>query len=237
MPQRYRVIALDRPGLGHSDTIGDDTANPLAQADILHRACETRWRHAPDVLGHSYGGAVAMAWALTAPEQYRHLGHPVWGDDAMARRAWPLVSHYRQPAGRGFGHSAGDRLRLPCPHGRRAFRNLRSRTRPEAYGTDVGVPLTMRRQTLRANARQVNSLKQYLIPLAQRYPELTMPVEIVHGDTDTIVPHHIHAEPLAQRLRHAALTLLPGAGHMPHHTHPEEVIAAIDRAAARARLR
>jgi pimeloyl-ACP methyl ester carboxylesterase len=33
------------------------------------------------------------------------------------------------------------------------------------------------------------------------------------------------------------LTILPGVGHMPHHADPEAVVAAIDRAAARAGLR
>jgi pimeloyl-ACP methyl ester carboxylesterase len=31
----------------------------------------------------------------------------------------------------------------------------------------------------------------------------------------------------------AGLTLLPGIGHMPHHTAPDAVVAAIDRMVAR----
>ena len=70
-----------------------------------------------------------------------------------------------------------------------------------------------------------------------KYDLLKMPVEIIHGDADTIVPMHIHAERLVNDLSDAALTRLPGMGHMPHHADPEAVIAAIDRAAARAGLR
>jgi pimeloyl-ACP methyl ester carboxylesterase len=51
------------------------------------------------------------------------------------------------------------------------------------------------------------------------------------------VPAHVHAGPLAALLPDAAVTLLPGLGHMPHQTHPEAVEAAVMRLAARAGLR
>jgi len=47
----------------------------------------------------------------------------------------------------------------------------------------------------------------------------------------------VHAIPLSAVLPDAVLTLLPGIGHMPHHADPASTVAAIDRAAARARLR
>ena len=65
-----------------------------------------------------------------------------------------------------------------------------------------------------------------------RYDTIACPVEIVHGDADTIVPATIHAIPLSDILPRARLTLLPGVGHMPHHAAPDDVIAAIDRLAA-----
>jgi pimeloyl-ACP methyl ester carboxylesterase len=47
------------------------------------------------------------------------------------------------------------------------------------------------------------------------------------------VPLDIHSAPLAKLLPNVLLTVIPGAGHMPHHSHAEVVIAAIDRAALR----
>ena len=108
---------------------------------------------------------------------------------------------------------------------------------PPGYADYIGSGLTLRRLSFRTNARQVAGLKAALVAMAPRYSTLTLPVEIVHGELDTIVPAKVHAVPLAALLPNARLTLLPGAGHMPHHTHPAEVIAAIDRAAARAGLR
>ena len=64
-----------------------------------------------------------------------------------------------------------------------------------------------------------------------------MPIEVVHGDADTIVPAHIHAEVLIGDVPRGALKILPGQGHMLQHTAPGELVAAIDRAAAHAGLR
>jgi pimeloyl-ACP methyl ester carboxylesterase len=66
---------------------------------------------------------------------------------------------------------------------------------------------------------------------------LTLPVELVHGDADTIVPLTIHSVPLSKILPNVHLTVLPGTGHMPHHAQAQAVVAAIARAAAHARLR
>ena len=72
--------------------------------------------------------------------------------------------------------------------------------------------------------------------MAPRYGTLTLPVEIVHGTADRVVPIDVHAEVLLQQVPSAHLTRLEGVGHMPHHAAPEAVVAAIDRAARRAGL-
>jgi pimeloyl-ACP methyl ester carboxylesterase len=63
-----------------------------------------------------------------------------------------------------------------------------------------------------------------------------MPIEIVHGEADTIVPLQVHSIPLSRLAPNAQLVILPGLGHMPHHNAPEEVVAAVDRARRRAGL-
>ena len=108
---------------------------------------------------------------------------------------------------------------------------------PEGYLDYVGPDLTLRADTLRANARQVGGLKPHIIAQSQRYAELRLPVEILHGTADTIVPHEIHAIPMSQVVPGANLVLLDGAGHMPHHSHRAETVAAVRRAASRAALR
>jgi pimeloyl-ACP methyl ester carboxylesterase len=108
---------------------------------------------------------------------------------------------------------------------------------PAGYIAHVGAELTLRRRTLRANSAQVAGLKPFVIAMAAAYPRLTLPVELLHGTADTIVPAETHAIPASQVLPDAMLTLLDGVGHMPHHARMDDALAAIHRAAGRAGLR
>ncbi len=237
LEDRYRVIVFDRPGLGWSDSAGDAGVSPLVQADILRAAAATLGVRRPVVLGHSYGGAVAMAWGLRDPGDTGALvilagATMPWPGDlggwyaltsSRVGRATvvPLVTAFA-PTSRAEDTIAGIFAPDPVPLG---------------YTQHVGAGLTLRRDTLAMNARQVNGLRPYVVLMSQNYPSLDLPVEILHGTADTIVPARIHAEPLSRVLPDARLTLLPGVGHMPHHATPDAVTAAVDRAAARAGLR
>lgn len=108
---------------------------------------------------------------------------------------------------------------------------------PEGYADYVGAPLSLRRSSFRSNAHQVRMLKSHLAAMPPRYPSLDLPVEILHGTVDDIVPINVHSEMLARQIRGARLTRLQGIGRMPHHVRPDAVDAAIDRAAGRAALR
>ena len=81
------------------------------------------------------------------------------------------------------------------------------------------------------------NLKPYLEKMAPLYPGLNQPIEIVHGDADTTVGLDIHSRRMVREVPSARLTVLKDVGHMPHHAAPDQVVAAIDRAAARAGLR
>ena len=105
---------------------------------------------------------------------------------------------------------------------------------PEAYADRFGVGLALRRRSLRLNARQLTSLKPYLAEMSERYGTLDLPVEVVHGTADAIVPLSVHSEPLVRAVPGAVLTRLEGIGHMPHHVAAEATAAAVFRAAERA---
>lgn len=245
LADRYRVIVFDRPGLGYSDRV-DDRFNaafaprgesPAEQAALLQAAAAKLGADRPLVLGHSYGGAVALAWALNHPDNiaglvsvggvalpwpgdlgplYRYVGTP-FGGAVLA----PLLSAFVPDS---YVENTIAEIFAPAPA-------------PDGYGHHVAPALTLRRDTIRANARQVNHLRPFVVAMSAHYPTLSLPVELVHGDADTIVPIDIHARPVSRIIPGANLTEIPAAGHMPHHTHPEVVIAAIDRVAGRAGLR
>ena len=58
---------MTAPALAGPTSAGDDGVSPLVQADILRAAADQLGVRNPIVVGHSYGGAVAMAWGLRAP--------------------------------------------------------------------------------------------------------------------------------------------------------------------------
>ena len=109
---------------------------------------------------------------------------------------------------------------------------------PGGYTDHIGGTLSLRRESQRANAQQIWTLRPHIVEMSQHYASsLKMPVEIVHGTADEIVPASIHSDPLASVLENARYTRLEGVGHMPHHADPQAVVDAIDRAARRAGLR
>ena len=233
---RFRVIAFDRPGLGWSEDMGDAGVSPQGQVAALRQAAERLRVHRPIILGQSYGGAVAMAWALAAPQEVAAL---VIVSGATNPWTGGLGGWYRLTRTR-FGRALAVPLVTAWAGSRLPRRTIASiftpDEMPKGYADHIGVGLTLRRAVLSANARQVNGLLPHVRDMAPRYRRLDLPVEIIHGTADTIVPIGVHAEHLVRQVPGANLTRLEGAGHMPHHTHPDEVIAAIHRAAARAGL-
>jgi pimeloyl-ACP methyl ester carboxylesterase len=68
--RRYRAIAFDRPGFGHSDRPRGRHWTAAAQASILPEAFRLLGLERPIVVGHSWGTLVALALAL---DHARHV--------------------------------------------------------------------------------------------------------------------------------------------------------------------
>ncbi|MEM1302114.1 MAG: alpha/beta hydrolase [Pseudomonadota bacterium] len=239
---RYRVTAFDRPGMGYTDRVAGyggafdaDAESPQEQAQFLSQAATQLGIENPIVVGQSFGGAVAYAWALDQPAA---------GIVSLAGVAlpWPgeLGPFYRIN-GSGLGGAVVPPLIsafVPESYVQSTINGIFApQDAPEGYEDHIGAPLSIRTDSFRANARQVNTLYPHIQELSARYDGLTLPIEIVHGDADTTVPLAVHSGPFSERVNSANLTVLPGIGHMPQHVAQAESIAAIDRAAARAGLR
>lgn len=237
LAERYRVISLDRPGLGYTDRINSTGATLKQQADLLSRAVETLGADKPIVVGHSYGGAVALAWAVHHPDKLAALV-PL----AAPSNPWttPLDFLYRVTS-----HPLGSAVVVPILTAfvpARLVENAFAGTfapQPavDGYQDYFGTGLTLRRTSMRANAVQRANLLDEIAALVPRYGEISVPTEIVHGTADATVGLPIHSEKLVRQIPGAVLTRLDGIGHMPHHTAEDDVVAAIDRVAARAGLR
>ncbi|MFN5998619.1 MAG: alpha/beta fold hydrolase [Paracoccaceae bacterium] len=229
LTDRFRVIVVDRPGLGHSDALPETSLR--AQARHIKAGLGQLGVTDPIVLGQSYGGAVALAWALDGgPKALVLVGSP--------SLPWPgkLDIWYRvtsNPVGRALAVPLASAF-VPESYVRTATTAVFAPDPvPQGYDAWLGAALTLRRDTLATNTAQVNALRAELVTMAPRYPDLELPVELIHGTADTIVPLAIHSGPVSKLLPNSTLTVIDGAGHMPHHAHADVVLQAIDRAALR----
>ncbi|WP_165354523.1 alpha/beta fold hydrolase [Tropicimonas sp. IMCC6043] len=234
---RFRVTAFDRPGLGRSEALHGRGESFGEQAAHLDAAAAALGIARAVVVGHSFGGGVAMAWALDRPARVAAVTTLAgvtmpWPEDMDAFRR--LAS--REPDGaalvpvisvtseRAFTHSTLETIFAPQPV-------------PEGYAERLLLPRDLLRPTFRSNARQVARLREEVTRLARGYASLQLPVEVLQGKHDTVGSVMVHARQMARRLGNARLTELPGIGHMPHHADPDATVAAIIRAVARAGLR
>lgn len=243
LTNRFRVFAVDRPGLGWSEQIDPALNNaftsaaetPIQQARHLSAAVQQLGAKDPIVLGHSYGGAVAMAWALEEP-----TSGVVIVSGATMPWPGPLQTYYRV-----FGSLLGSAFGAPLVSAYISETRVVSAVEgvfapasvPPDYFNTAAVMLGIRIDAFRTNARQVKALRANLVDMSANYAKLSLHVEIIHGTADTSVRPEIHAVSLSKTVPGANLTLLEGVGHAPHHVAPLQVEAAIDRIAARAGLR
>jgi len=250
LTDRYTVTAFDRPGLGYSDRVpGVDTGltategdSPQAQAAMLREAAAIIGITDPIVAGHSFGGIVSYAWAVAGLDQNSPVNATAVVSMAGVTMPWPGgLGRYYTVNGSAFGGL----VTIPAIS---AFvpksivdssiqATFAPQSAPVGYADYIGAGLTLRPSSMRANTRQVNTSRPHVVVLSERYPELTLPIEIVHGEDDTTVPIHIHAEEIEKIVSQVNTTRLTNVGHMPHHADPDAIISAIDRAAARAGIR
>ena len=232
---RSRWIAIDRPGIGLSDfqprrTLLDwpDDVVELADGLGLHRF---------GVVGVSAGGPYAAACAykiperltrvaivsgvapfdrLRAPEQrkretflYRRapwLGRAKTAAMAAAARRWPEWTYAQVVKG------------MPEPD-----RILASQ--PEVQE----VLLVAFLEAVRSGTRGIEQeMAIHAQPWGFQPEDITIEVEIWHGDQDTNVPV-TDAELLAEAIPNSRLTVCPGGGHMLIDRYFEEILSAVTR--------
>ena len=250
LTDHYRVTAFDRPGLGYTDrfpglpdgpfaTAGE---SPLQQATMLREAAAQLGVTDPLVVGHSFGGIVAYEWALMGLDEDSPVNATAMVSFAGVAMPWPGdLGAYYTINGSAFGGAVTIPLIsafVPTSTVENVIEGtFAPQPAPAGYGDYIGAPLALRPETFRANVRQVNTLRPHTVEMAKRYPDLTLPIEILHGTADETVPIEIHSEKVVQLVPSANLTRMEGVGHMPHHVDPGAAVAAIDRAASRAGLR
>ncbi len=219
-PEEYTLHLLDLKGHGGSSRLpGDYSA--LHNARII--AAYIRSHGLTDIIliGHSFGGAVALLTALDCPDVrrliligapgfpqhiprfMRLLGLPVIGP--LLVNAVPAAMIARAGLERAFH----DRERITGRLIERYASGYRRKGAAHALAHTV-------RQIVPPHAAQITA----------RYAGISIPVLLLWGDQDRVVPRW-QGERLQRELRNPRLVIIPDCGHNPHEERPHETFAVI----------
>jgi len=230
---RAELLFFDRPGMGWSERgTGNDTID--GQVATLARLMDHVGMRDAVIVGHSFGAAVAAAFALSNPERTRGLvllsgathpwpgGETSWYYDVSASPLLgPLfVNTLAYPAGMLRMAEATRCVFAPNPV-------------PPGYGTSASIPLILRPSTFRANAIDVAALYAHVERTAPRYATIAKPTVVISGDSDTVVYEEIHSLGLARDIPGAELVWVHNLGHKPDWVAADLVLAAVETVTGR----
>ncbi len=250
---RYRVIGVDQRGAGESTPAGstehNTTARLLEDLRALRRACAVaRWL----VVGGSWGATLALLHALDEPDavcglllrglflarrqdiegffaQAVHSGPPPW-------RCWAADARAR---GRSLVSHLADLLAQDDTAAAREVAWHWWDWEQSLQGLDGRAAAPPPQRLLARYRIQAHYLRRDCWlddrPLLDRLHALpVVPTLLLHGERDRVCPPE-GAQLAAQRIGHARLHLVPGAGHAPAHPAMAAAMrAALDRFAAAA---
>jgi pimeloyl-ACP methyl ester carboxylesterase len=227
---RRRVIFVDRPGQGFSSRKTGQGSSPSDQAAVLRKVLDALGVERAIVVGHSWGGTLALTFALDFPERVAGLvllappTHP-----GLWRLSW-LNKMLAGPVGWLFACTLAFPVGVPMiwPGTRAAFL---PQTMPGGYVKNSAAMLVMRPPTLMANWADVGCLEAFLERQAERYRSLATPTIMLVGDRDPLVPPERHGDKLVAAAPRFKLVVLPGFGHMLHHAAADRVVAAVEEIA------
>ena len=237
LAEGHRVIAVDRPGHGASSRLRFADASPWRQAQIIRDAVRRLGVERPVVVGHSFGGAVALAYGLSFADE-------IAGVVALAPIVWPeprleLVSFGpRTPP--GFGDMLGlgsavsiDQMALPLLW--RAM--FLPQAMPERFERGFSFELAGGRRTTTATGEDAVAIVTALWGSVAAYPTCRAPVRILGGDSDVVINNAFHGQSLSRLLPDGTYRSLKGLGHMLHHFAEDEVVSTVRALVAQDRAR
>lgn len=233
---RAEMLFFDRPGHGWSARGPASNATIDGQADTLAALMDEVGISRAIVVGHSFGGAVAAAFALRHPERTAGLVFL-----AAATHPWPGGAtnwYYNLTVKPVVGPLFSETLALAAGLLRmeQATACVFSPNRkPDAYVADAAIELVLRPANFRANAADVEGLYRHVLKTQPHYAAIEAPTVVITGDRDSVVYEEIHSLGLARDIAGAELVQVRNLGHKPEWIAPELALAAVEKIAGKPR--
>jgi pimeloyl-ACP methyl ester carboxylesterase len=211
----FRVIALDLLGHGYSGKPRNGEYTIEAQAHMVVSLLDSLGLARADIIGSSYGGAVAATCALNHPERVAKLilVGAVTNNDAtkyllLRLFGFPVVGDIVSPL--LIGSRTLLRRRMRRVYERHSWvldeRRVEARHRPlRAAGTHRAIIRTVRRWDASRLERDAHLIRQ--------------PTLLIWGDNDPEVPLR-NGEHLNGQIAGSRLIVFRNCGHLPHEEYP-----------------
>ena len=220
LPEDRRVVALDLPGGGYSDRPCEGDVSFRGTAEIVAETLAALGLERPVIVGHSYGGAIALELAAWRPELLDAMiliapAHP------YSQREDPLVRFYLSRPGRWFANLLP---RIPKRLMLETFRRMPGDRGNVSYEQIEPYLQTLRYPgTIAYVLRMLESWKSDMECLgnALRERRTEIPAFLLWGELDPVVPASTGAE-LMRHLGPGEQATLRGVGHLPNDERPEE---------------
>ena len=223
----YKIVAVDRPGHGKSDRLTKEPAHLESQAALLHDTLRLLGIKRPILVGHSWGAALALAYAvhyqdeissmiLLAPAAYAEREPNEWLIRALLRP--PVIGELSLALGKAV---FGTRMLK-----RELARAFYPQPVPDDY-LKVAKTSWLGQKQLRSYLEDEWKLNANLRTLSKRYPEIHLPVIIITGDTDRVVSPQENAYRLKAAISRSQLVELKHTGHEIPQTDPQSIRNAL----------
>ena len=210
----FRVICVDRPGCGYSTRPPNVPASLPGQADTIAKLIATLGLQKPIIVGHSYGGAVALALALNHPAAVGGLA--LLAPLTHAQDAAPGAFRDLVIPSRGLRKLVAWTIAAPVSIAAGA-KILDLVFRPDAvpadFATAAGGLLALRPGQFFAASSDLVSVNDDLPAMMQRYPSIRVPVGILFGRSDEILSHKEHGIAMQSKIDGLTVSVVEG-GHM-----------------------
>lgn len=235
MPGNYRMIAFDRRGYGYSQQGWGNDGRIVTHAGDVVALMDALGIEKAVLVGHSMGGAIALAAALDHPGRVAGL--------ALLSPLTHLLG--RMPPEFGPIDIPNRFLRRFIAHIFAVPKIIRMTDQtldfvfgpqqpPQDYAVGGGALVGVLPSHFYATSTDSVSIGQDLAQLETRYGEIGIPTGILFGTADRVLDYRVQGEAMVDRIKGIELEFLDGVGHMPQYAEPQRVAAFIGRIAKRA---